>query len=806
MLRQTMRFIDFSILRAASYILSRMALIIVVAAYVLATLSDFPQVVTLWEDYTNQHEMIGAIILAATLIIVSFSLRGDRRAVWAVLLDAVLLAIPAVALCIRAQAGFPSIGIISIGWLISLAIRLRRFSKRSRGYLVANMVVVVGIVAGFAVLYAVLRNGNPEYARRLGTIDLTLIFVGLVSGLVAVLSLYRTAALVIALVCIAGLAFNHLDHTAPNKTILAQSRYELPDAFSLWLFDRADAASYRDNHLPYPVFLVSSAGGGGYAAAHSFSFLMKTATSCPNFVQHTFAMVGVSGGQVGNALFHANLPGDPNPRLTEKCAKETVSNEALATFLSADNLAPVIGQLLFVELPEKLLFLPQSGIGRSAALMRSLQDIEGGFRPVPDIPFIEHLWIPTAASEESPSRYEMRGVPAMISVATNIASGNRFIFSPFEFETEGELHLSMYAAAGDHKAGQQRLEDASLVAATVASASFPWINPSVRLGASWAFNKEVDPCGAVNLPTDCSYTSSPEVLAAMSGKRLQSAVNLVDGGYFEASGIETVSELVRHIMKSTPSLSVAEMDQRYGFRSLPQFKNCETVSGHFVASIYGVHPGTFGYDESGDVFEELTPPPSDIEETGSSERSEASGWDDCSVPFTVEVIILKDYPVVPPRVAPGQDFLFDPIVGLLSAQSARGELAVKLLEERNCAGDEGGGFCDLYLTEVGAGHPYTRLFERMYPSLINAAEQGMPLGWDMPEEATKNFVTYVAPSDALCNQLLPGGWDSFFTAEDLPANDIPGAPAFAWKNCFNYLQLKMLFEPEGLLRRIFWLP
>ncbi|RUW65357.1 hypothetical protein EOA28_33110, partial [Mesorhizobium sp. M2A.F.Ca.ET.067.02.1.1] len=55
---------------------------------------------------------------------------------------------------------------------------------------------------------------------------------------------------------------------------------------------------------PYPIFIISAAGGGHYAADFAATFVARVQDRCPNFSQHIFAS-SVSGGSICAGVFAA---------------------------------------------------------------------------------------------------------------------------------------------------------------------------------------------------------------------------------------------------------------------------------------------------------------------------------------------------------------------------------------------------------------------------------------------------------------------------------------------------------------------
>jgi hypothetical protein len=120
-----------------------------------------------------------------------------------------------------------------------------------------------------------------------------------------------------------------------------------------WILSRPDLDAYRKAKRPYPVIVTSAEGGGIVAAAHSFLVLSALQILCPNFTQHIFASIGVSGGSLGNALFAARMRNLNSRRAVEPCKPVPSFNDI--NFASTDFLTPVLAAFLFVDIPNALL-------------------------------------------------------------------------------------------------------------------------------------------------------------------------------------------------------------------------------------------------------------------------------------------------------------------------------------------------------------------------------------------------------------------------------------------------------------------
>jgi hypothetical protein len=153
--------------------------------------------------------------------------------------------------------------------------------------------------------------------------------------------------------------------------------------------------------------LVTSEGGGGYAAAHADLFPSKLQQRCPNFPQHLFAPAGVSGGAVSNPLYQAKLPENSNYHSYIGCSGKP-NTEAVLAELGTDHLSPVLAALLFQDFPNKVLRGALGPFDRARALALSLSSSNGSKGARVERPYWSHFWRPDVpqgvfAMDESPA-------------------------------------------------------------------------------------------------------------------------------------------------------------------------------------------------------------------------------------------------------------------------------------------------------------------------------------------------------------------------------------------------------------------
>lgn len=290
-------------------------------------------------------------------------------------------------------------------------------------------------------------------------------------------------------------------------------RRALRDIVKEWYDSRPDKNKYESAGTPYPVYIVAAQGGGIYAAYNTASLLGSLEDRCPTFAWHNFAISGVSGGSVGASVFVSLLKRkqvEPNP-----CKPDMVTNSQLllkdsmvdqsGRILDQDYLSPLLSGLLFGDLLQAVLPVPIPILDRARALDSSLEvsfenptfiggdgSRQGSNFANPLLQAFTDHWNPRA------------GWPALILNTTDVQTGQRRVMAPFQVGDNGDQFLPVWP--GEVLAGVKLSTGAFL------SARFPWVTPS-----GW-------------------YKSA-------SG----GVTYLVDGGYYDNSGLATAREVMEAI-------------------------------------------------------------------------------------------------------------------------------------------------------------------------------------------------------------------------------------------------------------------
>jgi hypothetical protein len=329
-----------------------------------------------------------------------------------------------------------------------------------------------------------------------------------------------------------GLNDSHRVFSLPVTSVNEEAQAAIPsvqDMFVRWYNARPDLAAFQR----YPVYVIAAQGGGIYAAYHTASSIGAFQDACPSFARHTFAISGVSGGSIGAAIFAglADAAGqaavqrrgspecEPEDRPRREWAKEFSFVRTSDRILAPDFLSPVLYGLLYTDFAQ--LFVPGPIIKNDRArqfellLEKSAVDAlvreraEGRLMPGESSllvrPFIEH-W---RADGDT---------PALVLNTTEVGSGLRRIISPFTFGGDDVEFLQVW---------QGDLRRMPVSTAAVLSARFPWITPP-----GWYYETARDP--------------------HQSAKTGQFRNELVDGAYFENSGVASALDVIRTIKSIKP--------------------------------------------------------------------------------------------------------------------------------------------------------------------------------------------------------------------------------------------------------------
>jgi hypothetical protein len=399
-------------------------------------------------------------------------------------------------------------------WTEGIVAAVRPLSDSGVRMGLAAMAAFIAAICAAVVVY-------PHYiANLLGPLGVLFLFLSVLcvtSSLLAyVYDHYQIPA--ISLLGIAAIAWAYIptnnNHQISITTNKAKDPPQVAPAFKEWLVNRPDRADYKGR--PYPVYVVTTEGGGLYAGAHAAWTLAVIQDSCPAFAPHVFAVSGVSGGSLGAALFSALLkayPPMPGETAEARCPAQRSSNvqlqEAVREFFSEDFLTPLLAAGLFPDFFQRFWPLPIGVFDRARSLEASFEQAWKRIAP-PDNPglgvFRESLRDLWAADANR---------PALLLNATIVQNGERAIIAPFR------LREVKYRSFVDRFVDLLNENYAVPLATAVGvSARFPLVTPpALHWHEEWRL-----------------------------------AAQLVDGGYYDNSGIFTVMNLVDLLRRTYPDV------------------------------------------------------------------------------------------------------------------------------------------------------------------------------------------------------------------------------------------------------------
>ena len=291
---------------------------------------------------------------------------------------------------------------------------------------------------------------------------------------------------------------------------------------------------------PLPVYVVATEGGGIRSAYWTALALEQLRRRVPHFERRTFAMTGVSGGSLGLAVFRACRLGTTDEQLAA-CIERFGRQDLLAALVGSWFFEDAIARLV----PVRLCDHPGCGF-LSRGLWFEHAMVSAVDAPARDTPAHaaagapDRPWRPLALGMiESRRRLQAASgahVPYLFLNSTWVETGERSIAS------ELVIDWRHFPGARDQVA-QLGLLDVPLVTAAHNSARFPFTN---ALGAV-----QTDAAGC-----------APDAFTrrrAGSAAEAERCGHLADGGYFDNSGGQTASDLLR-LLRDCLAAPAAETD------------------------------------------------------------------------------------------------------------------------------------------------------------------------------------------------------------------------------------------------------
>lgn len=299
-------------------------------------------------------------------------------------------------------------------------------------------------------------------------------------------------------------AWAEVDYASPIATAASGTGLAQPLAFT----DYVRGLGHPQT-APEPVYLVSAEGGGIRAAAWTALVLTRLEKeSGGRFSRHMLAGSGVSGGSLGLALFAALVQARNDGLITTTempdIAKQFLLDDflrgPLETMFLTDLLQRFVPLRLFVDRGQRL---ENQWERRWTEVLCTSRRVPPG-APVADCHAFERPWRELWLSKGP--------VPLLFLNATDVGSGTRFVEEPFDRMDPDIPDSSVFAGA---EVSQGWLPASAPLSAVVHnSARFTYLSPAGTL---------------LQRPRENSQTGG--------------ARQLVDGGYFENSGLTTLVEV-----------------------------------------------------------------------------------------------------------------------------------------------------------------------------------------------------------------------------------------------------------------------
>jgi len=334
------------------------------------------------------------------------------------------------------------------------------------------------------------------------------------------------------LMVIAGLFFARWND---NHEVQAASPAMLGAAVPVWAPDHEAATGAAAAELPRVLrgaaqgmrpLLIASEGGGIRAAYWTAAVLealddfaaKQAAQVAPGqpraqspWSDHLYALSGVSGGSLGvTAWLISNQNKWCEPRTMAAAPNAAwLGTRKASDMLAIDFLAPAVEGLLYQDLLQRLLFWKVPAFDRSRGLEEGWQR---AFASLPGQPM----------SRPMRSLYaQCPGLPRLILNATAVETGRMAPLTP--------LNPRTFTNAEDVMQPGTLVASQALAGLVHHSARFPLLSPAGTV-TKW-------------MPPDCS--ASPDPQCKQQALQLRPWRRLVDGGYYDNSGVYAVLDVLR---------------------------------------------------------------------------------------------------------------------------------------------------------------------------------------------------------------------------------------------------------------------
>lgn len=302
--------------------------------------------------------------------------------------------------------------------------------------------------------------------------------------------------------------------------------------------DRVEHAQHLSSSDKAERITLVSAEGGGIRAAYWTAMMLSEMDVATNgrFSPRVFTLSGVSGGSLGVASWLAASE--------LKDLSPSDKRKVLSKFLSSDFLSPVIEGFFFLDIPRAVLgrLWPKASRAQvfESALASQWQAIGGTdffYRP------IRALCVRTNGLP-----------PAVFLNATDVLSGTFFSVTPTGLET-GQEDPGVRPPETLAAFTSSSIDDASLAQAVHISARFPYLAPAAPIGVGEGGDPSDD-----FAPFSSKLNESHWVHARV----------LVDGGYFDNTGLSPTAVVLRELRRQRQELlDDADSDESRNGKAAP---------------------------------------------------------------------------------------------------------------------------------------------------------------------------------------------------------------------------------------------
>ncbi len=323
---------------------------------------------------------------------------------------------------------------------------------------------------------------------------------------------YRPLVLGVGLYLAAVSAFN--DNTAVRRATddavpaLAQ-RPTVEAHFARWVQLRR-----RDDRDTIPLVLVAAEGGGIRALNWTAETLIRLDSIIPGFSRHVYALSGVSGGGVGTVFYTAFLR--DVAQIRRKDQPQTAPVESFRRIIRDDYLSAVTAALLFPEAIQRVSPVALPGLERAKWLEDSWAD---SYRDNLERPTLDQSLMQLY---QTPAGYNYE-LPSLLLNGTLAESGQKAITS--------NLRLN-----------PRYFKDV--------------VSTLDVIGTDVPLKTAASLCSRFPVVTNGGLIQKDSIEA--TGERRQYGGHVVDGGYFDNSGVETCIQLLNNLVPSIRRLDTAE--------------------------------------------------------------------------------------------------------------------------------------------------------------------------------------------------------------------------------------------------------